>query len=142
MDRLEERLSIAARALATFRELADLGNPSDVERDAAIQRFEYTFEAVWKAGQLFLRDREGVETGSPKACVRAAREAGRLSDSETEAALTMADDRNLSVHAYNEDLAKAIFSRLAGHGVLLAAWPSKRRVERERVPFPFSRGDR
>jgi hypothetical protein len=28
---------------------------SIVERDAAIQRFEYTFEAVWKAGNLFLR---------------------------------------------------------------------------------------
>jgi len=29
-------------------------------------RFAYTFEAAWKAAQLYLYEREGVEVGSPK----------------------------------------------------------------------------
>lgn len=46
MDRSRERLTIAARALASLRELAVLTQPTAVERDAAIQRFEYSFEAT------------------------------------------------------------------------------------------------
>jgi hypothetical protein len=34
----------------------------------------------------------------------------------------MVDDRNLSVHTYNEALAEAIFSRLGGHAEGIAAW--------------------
>ena len=46
---LEAHLDLAARAQATFVELADLAAPSALERDAAIKRFEYSFEATWKA---------------------------------------------------------------------------------------------
>jgi nucleotidyltransferase substrate binding protein (TIGR01987 family) len=93
-----------------------------VERDAAIQRFEYSFEATWKAAQRFLYAFEGVDAGSPKSCVRASREAGLLSDTEPADALAMADDRNLTAHTYNEALARAIFSRLAQHLVLMERW--------------------
>ena len=49
MDRLKLRLALAAKALATFQEV--LSQPkSAVIRDAAIKRFEYTFETLWKAG--------------------------------------------------------------------------------------------
>ena len=70
MDRLRERLTIAARALATLRELARLGDPPTVERDAAIKRFEYSVEATWKAAQQYLRVVEGIDVGSPKAARR------------------------------------------------------------------------
>ena len=122
MDRARERLSISARALASLRELALLSAPTAVERDAAIQRFEYSFEATWKAAQRFLHAFEGVDAGSPKACVRASREAGLLSDAEAADALAMADDRNLTAHTYNEALARAIFSRLARHLALMEQW--------------------
>jgi hypothetical protein len=49
MEGVKERLQIARKALNTLRELTDKPKLSTVERDAAIQRFEYTFEAVWKA---------------------------------------------------------------------------------------------
>jgi len=35
-----------------------------------------------------------------------------LDDGETERALAMVDDRNLTVHTYNEELAQAIYARL------------------------------
>jgi nucleotidyltransferase substrate binding protein (TIGR01987 family) len=122
VDRARERLTISARALASLRELALLSAPTAVERDAAIQRFEYSFEATWKAAQRFFYAFEGVDAGSPKACVRASREAGLLSDAEAADALAMADDRNLTAHTYNEALAQAIFSRLARHLVLMERW--------------------
>jgi len=125
MDRSHERLSIAARAFSSLRELAVLPEPTAIERDAAIQRFDYSFEATWKAAQRFLYAFEGVEAGSPKACVRAAREAGLLTDADAAAALGMADDRNLTAHTYNESLAELIFSRLPRHLVLMERWQSE-----------------
>lgn len=51
MDRLRERLTVAARAVETPRELALPSGPTRTERDAASQRFEYSLEATWKEGQ-------------------------------------------------------------------------------------------
>ncbi len=66
MERLKQRVVNARKALKTLTELLGLRSLTVVERDAAIQRFEYTFEAVWKAGKAFLREIEGLEIGSPK----------------------------------------------------------------------------
>jgi nucleotidyltransferase substrate binding protein (TIGR01987 family) len=122
MDRLLERLTIAGQATATLREVALLPAPTRTERDAAIQRFEYSVEAVWKAARRFPRVVEGVEVGSPKAAVRASREAGLLGLDATEEALRMVDDRNLTAHTYNEALAVAIFGRLPRHLATLEGW--------------------
>lgn len=69
-------------------------DPTAVVRDAAIQRFEYTVETTWKACQRYLRVVHGMACGSPKGCIRSAREAGVLTDGETVAALKMIDERN------------------------------------------------
>ena len=45
MERLNQRLQMASRALATLQELTPIVAPTGVERDAAIQRFEYSTEA-------------------------------------------------------------------------------------------------
>jgi len=112
MGRVLERIQVAEKALATLKELAFLQDPSPVERDAAIQRFEYTFEAFWKALQVYLREVEGLEGASPKGVIRLVREVGLLGEEEARLALGMVDDRNLTVHTYNESLAQAIFRRL------------------------------
>jgi len=122
MDRLKERLDVAAKALATLLALPLDGTGDDVVRDAAIQRFEYTFEAVWKAVQLYLRDREGLEQGSPKGVVRSSLLVGLLSEAEARLAMQMVDDRNLTAHTYNEDLAKRIFSNLSAYANLMTSW--------------------
>lgn len=121
MERVKERLEIAHRALATLCELRDMPF-SKLVRDAAIQRFEYTFEAVWKAAQQYLRDREGLEPGSPKGVIRACLQVGLLDETQTRLALAMVDDRTLTTHTYNESLANAIFSRINGYADLMQAW--------------------
>lgn len=122
MARIEERLADAQAALATLEELVNRDTLSIAERDGAILRLVYTFEAVWKAAALVLEQREGIVVGSPKAAIRGSRRAGLLDDDDTEDAIKIADDRNLTVHMYKQDLGKEIAVRLAGHAAVLHRW--------------------
>lgn len=126
MARTDQRLAIAFRALATLDELADLPAGAIV-RDAAIQRFEYTFEAAWKAAQAVLLERFGVELASPKPVIRSSFENGLLSEEEARAALAMVDHRNMTAHTYNEALADEIFAALPGYRKLLRNWLERMR---------------
>ena len=112
MERLIKKVGTAKRALKTLQELLEVENPTTVERDAVIQRFEYTFEAFWKAGKLFLREIEGLEIGSPKGVIRGFFQIGIFTEDQTALALDMVDDRNLTSHAYNEDLAEQIYKQI------------------------------
>ena len=97
MERLRERLSIARRAWTALDQI--LREPkTSIVRDTTIQRFEFTFEAVWKAAQLYLREVESIEAGSPKSAIRACRQVDLLQEDQARTALRMADDRNLTVH--------------------------------------------
>lgn len=122
MERLQERIKMARRALSTLEEIMKIHPPSNIERDAAIQRFEFTFEAIWKAAKQMLFDIEGMDIGSPKGVIRACREIAIFSDEETIQALQMVNDRNLTVHTYNEELAEEIYSRLSLYLNLLSKW--------------------
>ena len=138
MDRLEERIETAARAYATLDDVLAMDLPPTVRRDVAIIRLVYTFEAIWKAAQRLLADVEGVEVGTPNGVIRGCRDTGLLSDADTEAALAITRDRNLSVHIYNEELAEQIFSRLPDHVSVLATWleAMRRRLGKEPVTPP------
>ena len=110
-----ERISLkqrdAARALDSLREI--LAQPySVIVRDAAIQRFEFTFEAVWKYSREFLKNREGIVCNSPKSCFRELFSVGILSEEETLTLLEMTDDRNLTSHTYKEEVSQLIYNKL------------------------------
>ena len=85
MERLTQRIALAMNALASFDELAHKSERSDIERDAAIQRFEYSFEAAWKCVQLYLLEVEGVDAGSPKRAARESLQVGLLDAQQTRA---------------------------------------------------------
>lgn len=122
MDRSKERIATARKAMSAFQEVMQIDVPTSIERDAAIQRFEFTFEASWKAAKEILFQREGIDAGSPKGVIRSCREVGILSDEQTITALQMVDDRNLTVHTYNEALAIDIYSRLRTYQSILIDW--------------------
>ena len=119
MERLLERLQLANKALTAFHDVLKIKNPSSIERDAAIQRFEFSFEACWKAEKQFLYDIEGLDIGSPKGVIRSLREVGILSEDEAVQCLKMVNDRNLTVHTYNEELLIEIFRRIPQYYQLL-----------------------
>ncbi|EHL07701.1 nucleotidyltransferase substrate-binding family protein [Desulfitobacterium hafniense DP7] len=125
MERLIERIKIADLALSRLEEILLYENPSSVERDAAIQRFEFSFEAVWKVAKAYLYTVEGIDIGSPKGVIRSCRELGVFDDDSATQALVMTDDRNLTVHTYNEALAVEIHKRIKPHAVLIRLWLSE-----------------
>ena len=81
------RLAEAEAALATLDEAVGKNVRSLLERDGAILRLVYTFEAVWKGCQQLLAEREGVIASSPNSTIRAARRVGWLSDEDARAIL-------------------------------------------------------
>ncbi|MDO6449130.1 HI0074 family nucleotidyltransferase substrate-binding subunit [Oceanobacillus profundus] len=129
MERLYERLKSTEKALSTFYELVIITEPTTVERDAAIQRFEYSFEACWKTAKQYLYDVEGIDIGSPKGVIRSSREVGIFSERETILGLNMVDHRNLTVHTYNEELALEIFASLPQYYQLLRKWVERIRIK-------------
>ncbi len=118
MERLKRALEQCERAartlLAIFQE-----KETEIVRDATIQRFEYTFEAVWKALKLYLEEQEGIIAGSPKECFRQALAVGLVSKEECETGLAMVNDRNLTSHTYMESVSKLIYSRVRGYAELM-----------------------
>ena len=87
MAGLERRLAEAEAALASLDEVVPNTGHSLIERDSAILRLIYTFEAVWKACQQLLGERKGIEVASPDGTIRVARRLGWLSDDEAQAAI-------------------------------------------------------
>ncbi|SFA89943.1 Nucleotidyltransferase substrate binding protein like [Lentibacillus halodurans] len=82
MERLRERMENVNRTLTAFHELV-VNDPSTIERDAAIQRFKFSFEACWKTGKQFSFDIEGLDIGSSKGVIHSSREVCVLSEEES-----------------------------------------------------------
>ncbi len=124
MERYKQRLSSAEAALATLFELVGLPEVTVVERDAAIQRFEYSFEAAWKAARTYLVEVEGLDVASPKKVLRESGAVGLLTEEQVSLGLHMVDDRNLTSHTYHEGVAQRIYVRLEDYAALLQTWLS------------------
>jgi len=115
------RRQALASAIARLREV--LKQPdNDVNRDAAIQRFEFCFELAWKAIQERARE-EGLDCQSPKGCLKVAFKTTWIENEN--GWLAMLEDRNRTSHTYDEDLAKAVYHRLPGYLPLLDALVAK-----------------
>lgn len=81
-------------------------------RDATIQRFEFTFETVWKTLKLYL-EHQGHECSGPRPTLKKAFAAGLIpSAEEADVWMAMLDDRNLTSHAYDESLAARIYQNI------------------------------
>ena len=87
-------------------------------RDAAIQRFEFSFELAWKAVSAFARS-EGLEARSPREALRVAHRLAWIDDDGLW--LRMLDDCNRTSHIYNEAVAEEIFARLGPYASALGA---------------------
>ena len=122
MAGVERRIAEAEAALATLDEVVDRAERSLVERDSAILRLIYSFEAVWKACQQLLGEREDIEVASPNTAIRAARRLGWLSDEDAQAAMAVGRDRNLAVRMYRGEIGAEIAAHLAALAQLLRRW--------------------
>jgi len=114
MDYLEDKFVDLEKGIASIDEV--LKSPkSMLNRDAALKRFEFTFELLWKNVKLYLKQNEKVDCFSPASCFREARAILDMNDDIIETCLKMSGDRNLSVHTYSEEMANALFERLPNY---------------------------
>ena len=121
-ESMKKRFQGAEKALAKLHEGVQKESLTEMERDGLIQRFEFAFEIMWKCGKDYLLDREGLDVASPKKVIRSLREVSLFSDEETEQALKMVDDRNLTAHTYDETMAVALAQRIIEYEKLLLEW--------------------
>ncbi|GAB6909957.1 conserved hypothetical protein [Desulfosarcina cetonica] len=107
-DKLKRSLILFKKAMDRFSEV--MKEPeSSIVMDATIQRFEFTYELMWKTLKTFLEDIHGVRTISPRQVFV---EAYSLSIVEQEDIfLEMIKSRNLLSHTYNEKQAADIYKK-------------------------------
>ncbi|MBI4679453.1 MAG: nucleotidyltransferase substrate binding protein [Elusimicrobia bacterium] len=127
MERAEERialeLGVLKKALATLKDV--IQNPSQDlvrDRDAAIQRFEYTFELAWKSMKL-LGEREGLACPGPRSAVKSAFKLGHVDSIEDWLAMLKA--RNQTSHTYHEETAVKVYECVVRFPPLVEAFLEK-----------------
>ena len=118
MEKLKRKLEDAKKAIVTLEEIL-MEEYSKIVRDATIQRFEYTFEVAWKLLKEYLYYQEGIVCNSPKSCFREAFSVGLLNEEETVLFIQMTDDRNLTSHTYDEEIAENLYKKVKNYYTLL-----------------------
>ena len=110
MTKLEAAIKQFKNALKRLKEVLEVPK-TDIVRDSAIQRFEFTLDISWKALKAFLEDRKGIVCVSPKECFREAYRQGIINYDEYW--MKLVDIRNKTVHTYNEDVAEEVYAELS-----------------------------
>ncbi len=111
-ETLQGKIRLFGRMLTRLEDVAALES-TDVVRDALIQRFEFTFEAMWKALQAALRY-EGGACSSPLGCLQETLRFG-LIEADEDLLLRFLEYRNLTVHTYDEKLAEDVARFVRAH---------------------------
>ncbi|OOV87047.1 nucleotidyltransferase substrate binding protein [Oceanospirillum linum] len=111
--RWSQRFNHFKKAYSQLQEALDLmaaRELSNIEKQGAIQAFEFTYELAWNVLRDFLVW-QGIETISgSRDAIREGFKRELISDGHTW--LAMLQDRNRTVHTYNEETAKEILNHL------------------------------
>ena len=83
-------------------------------RDSTIQRFEFCMDTLWKYLREYLDFHHAVkiETPTPRRVFKMCSDIGIITDLEYSSIAAAVEDRKLTSHTYNEELAIAIFERI------------------------------
>jgi nucleotidyltransferase substrate binding protein (TIGR01987 family) len=109
MTKLESLLEDLEKGISRMEEITR-EEKSMMVRDAAIQRFEFTFELAWKSLKAYLEEHHNTRGYSPKQCFREAYNKEILEYDEYW--LKIADLRNLIAHSYKEEVAEEIYEEI------------------------------
>lgn len=106
---MSETISFTAihKALSSL-ERALQQEKNEFTRDAAIQRFEYSYELTWKLLKRCLKEFYGIDEGNIKNLYRHAYKNKLIEN--IDAWFDYHSARNLTSHTYNEDTAEETYS--------------------------------
>ncbi len=98
---------VAETALKNLKDALSISNPTALERDGTVQRFEYSYELIWKLARRVLKENE-IEADVPKAVFR---ELGRINwIDNVESWIEFQTSRNETSHEYGERLAQKSYA--------------------------------
>ncbi|MFH0798702.1 MAG: nucleotidyltransferase substrate binding protein [Pseudomonadota bacterium] len=103
--RWQQRFENYEKAFAQLEKTIAIKKPNDAERAGLIQFFEVSFELAWKTLRDYLES-AGYTTQSPRDAIKQAFQSQLISNGE--AWLEALDNRNLTVHTYDEKTAVKI----------------------------------
>lgn len=92
-------------ALMRLEEVLEL-EPTEIHKDAAIQRFEFSFELSWKLMQTAARF-HGKDANSPRQSIRTAASLGFINDPQLW--FDFLEARNLTTHTYDQLTADEVY---------------------------------
>lgn len=106
--RWKQRFHNLQKALKLLEEALVIADPSDLEIEGMIQRFEYSFELAWKSIKDYLEEKGYPELVGSRDAIRLAFANGMISEGETW--MEMITDRKLSTQIYDQKTARRIAS--------------------------------
>lgn len=104
-DRLSELKTAFARLEEVIPKVKD-----QLDKDGAIQRFEFVFELLWKTLKDYAEDKGRLDIASPKDAFRVAADLGLVDDPQIW--FEFLKNRNTAAHIYDEDSANKIYSSI------------------------------
>ena len=107
MTKLSNLIKDLKKANQRLKEVIEL-KPTRINKDATIQRFEFTFELGWKTMQEHTKN-QGLECFGPNNCIREAARIKLIDNPEQWIGFLKA--RNLIAHTYNEKIADRIYRK-------------------------------
>ena len=111
-DKYNRNLKSLEKALLQLSDALEQAE-SPIVRDACLQRFEFSYELLWKTLKVFFEDIHGVRAVSPRQVFK---EAFALSLIEKEQIfIEMIESRNTLSHTYNEGQAMKIYKKCSDY---------------------------
>lgn len=105
-DKLQLQLEQLSKAMATLSEALEM-EPTQINKDGTIQRFEYTFKLCWKIMQSVVKSGGILDVNSPRESIRLAAQSGIIEN--VEIWLDFLDARNQASHVYDQAAADAVY---------------------------------
>jgi len=84
-------------------------------RDSLIKRFELTYDLLWKYLREYITTVEGITVDSPRKVFQQCLVLGFINSTETEELINLIEDRNLTTHVYDVDLANKVANDIQKH---------------------------
>ena len=114
--RWKQRFQNFTKALYQLEEGVSIHNPSELEKQGVIQRFEFTFELSWKVIKDYLESK-GLDIQFPRDVIKNAYQTNIIQYGQEW--ITMLEKRNLLSHTYDERVAEEAYSNICAKYYIL-----------------------
>jgi len=108
--RWQQRFENFEKAYKLLERTLQIKNPSEAEKGGLIQFYEVAFELAWKMLKDYL-EAEGLNVQGPRDAIKTAYQYEFISNGHEW--IDALDDRNLTVHIYDEETTDAIIAKIS-----------------------------